>query len=239
MSIREVFGRNLARLVGEHGSIEQIAKALSLDRQQLYRYVRGDQIPNETTRSRLSKFFQITEESLFQIDGDGLSDVYRDVLRRVIADPPNIAPGTYATYFWTPDHQDTIVGAATIVRTDNEATTFRRLTAIAERRGTKWTYIRGDHQGIVSERQGWIYFHGSNRIAPFEPTFLTLKWAVMSEPFLSGHGIVTTMFGPTSIKVVMQKVNPPGLKSALKFSCTYDLNDRRVPHAARLLLGQV
>lgn len=104
--------------------------------------------------------------------------------------------------------------------------TFRRLTAPAERPGSHYRYVQGDHQGLVSERMGWIYFQGSNRIEPREPTLLALKREASSLVLLAGFAMVITLAGPTIVSVVMTPApRNTGVRAALKLARALPIDD--------------
>ena len=55
------------------------------------------------------------------------------------AGPTSITPGLYFAYFAVPWEKDSVMRSALIVRCDGGLTTFRRLTGVAERRGSWWS----------------------------------------------------------------------------------------------------
>ena len=239
MLIRDIFASNLRRLCKTRGSINFVCRQLGMHRQQFALYLRGERLPNKETMARLCRYFKVSEDAFFTdptaerpVEATGC-DI---VLKRVSASPPAMSEGLYHTYFWAPVLSDAIVGAVTVVKRHDNLLAFRRLTATVERRGPTWSYMKGDHQGVVSERMGWIYFQGSNSIEPREPTLLTVKWAALSKPLLSGHGMVTSHLGPMVVNVVMTPFAPSmTLLAAIRRVRIFDHNDPNLSTAARFL----
>lgn len=239
MVIRDVFASNLRRLCKTRGSINLVCRQLGMHRQQFALYLRGERLPNKETMARLCRYFKVSEDAFFT-DPEGQLPPqptdYDDVLERVTASPPSMPEGLYQTYFWAPVLEESVVAALTVVKANDKHLTFRRLTAASERIDPTWSYVKGDHQGVVSERMGWIYFHASNRIEPREPTLLAVKWAALSEPLLFGHGMVTSHLGPMVVKVVMKPYpRSVTLLAGIRRTNTFNLNDPALGLAARFL----
>lgn len=241
MPIRDIFAINLRRLCEQRGSINHVCRQTGIHRQQFALYLKGDRLPNKKTLGRLSSYFKVPEDAFF-VDptlARAASPVERtcgEILARVRASPPSMPQGLYQTYFWAPVLKDTIVGALTVIRESDGVLGFRRLTAAGERLDPTWSYVKGDHQGIVSERMGWLYFQSSNRIDPKEPTLLAVRWAALSEPLLSGHGMVTSHLGPMVVSVVMTPLGPSQtLLSAIRRTRVSTLDDPKIALVSRFL----
>lgn len=241
MHIRDIFASNLRRLTEARGSINHVCRQLGMHRNQFAIYLRGDRLPNKKTMERFSRFFHVTEDSFFFSAPEGGTESADDpmcsqLLARAKASPPTMPQGRYQTYFWAPALQDNIVSALTVIKEKEGALTFRRLTASGERKDPTWSYVKGDHQGIVSERMGWLYFQGSNRTEPQEPTLMALKWAALSEPLLVGHGMVTSHLGPMIVHVVMMP-HPPSLTllAAIRLARVHNLRDPKLALISRFL----
>lgn len=234
MGLRENLAANLSRLVKTRGSIAFVARQLGISRQQLGHYLDGKHIPNDATLRKLCRYFRITEDYLFNADPADSPETSLDptcigIIERLQSGRTSLEAGQYATYFWGERFPDKVVGALTVVRKDGDATTFRRITASIERRpNSRWSYVRGDHQGVVSENLNWIFFQGANRIPPHEPTLLALQWAVSPSPVLVGHGMVITAAGPESIRVAMRPSPFTPLRKALQLSRVYSTDDNEL-----------
>ena len=206
MLIRDIFASNLRRLCEQRGSINHVCRQTGIHRQQFALYLKGDRLPNKKTLGRLSSYFEVPEDAFFvdpsQLPASLADTTCGEILERMRGSPPSMPEGFYQTYFWAPVLENSIVGALTVIRQTDGVLGFRRLTAAGERLDPTWSYVKGDHQGIVSERMGWLYFQSSNRIDPREPTLLAVRWAALSEPLLSGHGMVTSHLGPMVASVV-------------------------------------
>lgn len=240
MTIQEIFAANLRRLVEARGSINRAARQLGIHRQQFARYLRAETIPQKHIRERMCSYFGVTDEELFKPPDADRSQEFgpecSELLRHLIASPPPLREGFYRTLFWAPILENTVVGALTVIRKKDTALTFRRLTASKERKGSRWSYVQGDHKGIVTERLGYIFFQGSNLIEPSEPTLITMKWAPLSQQMLSGHGMVISHLGPLIVNTVMEPM-PPDSSFIRAFSQAriYDLSDPELGIATTFL----
>jgi transcriptional regulator with XRE-family HTH domain len=241
MLIRDIFASNLRKLCEKRGSINYVCRQTGIHRQQFALYLRGDRLPNKTTLARLARYFKVPEDAFFVDQESGRQSSPTDyacnvILDRIKGSPPAMAQGLYQTYFWAPVLADSIVAALTIVKEEEGVLAFRRLTAAGERQDPTWSYVKGDHQGIVSERMGWLYFQSSNRIEPKEPTLLAVRWAALSEPLLAGHGMVISHLGPMVVNVVMTPLPPNHtLLSAIRRTRVFNLDNPKLSLIARFL----
>lgn len=239
MQVRDIFASNLRRLCETRGSINFVCRQLGIHRQQFALYLRGDRLPNKRTMDRLSRYFRVPEDAFFADPATRVAaapDPCDAVFERATESPPAMAEGLYQTYFWSPALGNDVVGATTAVRRKDKLLTFRRLTAAAERLDPTWSYVKGDHQGVVTERMGWLYFHGSNQIEPREPTLLALKWAALSGSLLAGHAMATSHLGPMVLNVVMVPLPASvSLISAIRSSRAFSLDDPKIGLIARFL----
>jgi transcriptional regulator with XRE-family HTH domain len=241
MLIRDIFATNLRRLCEQRGSINHVCRQTGIHRQQFALYLKGDRLPNKKTLGRLSSYFEVPEDAFFvdptQSPAVSPADTTCvEILERMRGSPPSMPEGFYQTYFWAPVLENSIVGALTVIREMDGVLGFRRLTAAGERLDPTWSYVKGDHQGIVTERMGWLYFQSSNRIDPKEPTLLAVRWAALSEPLLSGHGMVTSHLGPMVASVVMTPLAPTHtLLSAIRRTRVFTLDDPKIALVARFL----
>lgn len=217
MSIQEIFAANLRRMTENRGSINFVARQLKIERRHFRRYLAGEVIPHNATQERIARFFKVPVAALFAGTAEeNTQDVTcAAVLQRVFEGPPSINGGLYHTWFWAPVLGDTIVGALTVLRKEPDRMSFARLTSSAER-GTNWSYFKGIHQGVVVDRLGLIYFQGSNRLPPKEPSLLVVERAVSAQPLYKGFGMVLTGDGPKVTNVVMARAEAKiGIKKAL------------------------
>ena len=252
MSLRSNLAVNLRRLCALHGSIAAVCREMGVNRQQFDRYLSMDALPNRATTMRICEYFGIEEAELYRDPEtlDGLDRPQKSgkvrsqpgdgpLGARIFAPPtPTIAPGFYQTYFSIPGVADQILCAVTSIRTEGERTTFRRMTGLAESRGTTWSYFMGDHEGVVIERLNWFYFMGLNRRGTKEPTFMSVQWGPFSpEPLLCGHAMIVTPSGP-SVTTAVMRAAPKGisLRNALRSARVYTSNDPAVGPLVALAL---
>jgi transcriptional regulator with XRE-family HTH domain len=252
MSLRENLSINLRALCREHGSVAAICREMGVNRQQFDRYLTMDALPNKATTERICRYFAIEEAELYRDPatsdistrsktagkaGSRLGD--GPMAARIFAPPqPTIAPGFYQTFFSIPGQVGQILCSITVVRAEEERTTFRRLTGLSETRGTSWSYFMGDHEGVVMERLNWFYFLGLNRRGTMEPTFMSVQWGPFSpEPLVCGHAMIVTPSGPSVTTVVMRAV-PKGmsLRNALRMARVYTASDPAIGPLVELAL---
>ena len=69
-----------------------------------------------------------------------------------------------------------------------------------------------------------------------EPPLLAVRWAALSEPLLSGHGMVTSHLGPMVASVVMTPLVPARtLLSAIRRTRVFTLDDPKIALISRFL----
>lgn len=218
--LQTIFAENLRRLTEARGSINFVARQLKIERRHFRRYLAGEVIPHQATREKIARYFKVPVAELFVTTADDETEdiTCAAVLRRVFEGPPNIDGGLYHTWFWAPMLGDTIVGALTVVRREVERVTFARLTSSAER-GTNWSYFKGIHQGVIAERLGSLYFQGSNRLPPKEPSLIVVERSMSAQTLYQGHAMVLTGHGPAVTNVVIAPADPKiGMRAALSMA---------------------
>ncbi len=242
MSLREAFSTNLTRLCASKASIAAICRATSINRQQFNRYLSGESIPNRRNLEKICGYFGIDEQGLFgQEEPGAVKDPInektwwshvdlRAALKLIYSDTkPSIGAGIYFAHFAVPGDRDSIIRSTIVIRNDGNLTTFRRLTGLAERKGSWWSQFHGDHKGIILERAHWLYLPGLNARGNREPSLVVLRWLSGSRPMLGGEALVMGPAGPTATAVV---VNPcrPGMKlrTAVRSSHVYSTDDPRI-----------
>jgi hypothetical protein len=244
MSLRENLSINLRALCREHGSVAAICREMGVNRQQFDRYLTMDALPNKATTDRICRYFAIEEAELYRdpaasdvtarskIAGKAISRTNEGpIAARIFSTPrPAIEPGFYQTFFSLPGSRDELLCSITAIRAEDDRMTFRRLTGLAETRGTTWSHFRGDHEGVVLERFNWFFFLGLNQRDPKEPTFVSVQWGPFSpETLLCGHAMIFAQSG-LSITTVVMRALPKGmsLKSALRSAKVYATSDPAV-----------
>jgi transcriptional regulator with XRE-family HTH domain len=242
MSLREAFSANLARLCAEQASIAAICRATRINRQQFNRYLSGESLPNQRNLEKICEYFRIDESDLFEqaeidVGKDPTNERswwshvdLRALLKLIHSDTkPSIKPGLYFAHFAVPGDRDSIVRSTIVIRNDANLTTFRRLTGLAERRGSWWSQFHGDHKGIIVERAHWLYLTGLNARGNREPSLMVLRWLSGSHPILSGQALVMGPAGPTATAVVVSPCKAGmTLRSAVRASHVYATTDARI-----------
>ncbi len=237
------FAFNLVRLCKREASIAAVCRGTRINRQQFNRYLAGRAIPNIANRRKICRYFKVTESELFRSPGTTGTLARPDVavssrhgppwshadvgavLRLLYSDSrPSIAPGIYTAYFSQLRERASVVQSTIVVRNDGNLTTFRRVTGLAERRGSWWGQFRGDHRGVVIERAHWLYFVGLNASGVFEPSLLVLRWLPGARPMLGGFASINATGGPAPVAAA---VNPSdlSLRDAMRAAHAYSSDD--------------
>lgn len=250
MGVKEQFARNLRKLLEQRGpnAVSHTARQLQISRRQLQRYLAAEQMPEMTTVARIARYFRVSEESLFvEADASGrraadeflAHDRLREVYRRAAEHAAPIAPGYYHTWFWTPKSPDIVVGALTSIKTVGGLTTFRRLTASAEPKGSRYSYLKGDQSGVVTRHLRYLYFTASSAVEPNEPSLLALGEATTAHEMFTGVGTVLTQHGPTFVSAVL--VATPlemHLRTALTLTRAFAAKDPRMDPQVAIILQE-
>ena len=124
------------------------------------------------------------------------------------------------------------------IRAEEDRMTFRRMTGLAEGKGTTWSHFKGAHEGVVLERFNWFFFMGLNQRDPKEPTFAAVQWGPFSpETLLCGHAMIFAQSG-LSITTIVMRALPKGmsLRSALRTSGVYSGSSPVIGPLVRLAL---
>jgi transcriptional regulator with XRE-family HTH domain len=248
MSALENFAENLRRLcLAKAGSISAAARGMELGRSQIESYLQARRTPSRGSVKKICQYLGVTEEEMYQkpvavgLDhgrpsAQRVLSAARDALEPLLfADPSaGIAAGLYHAYMTIPGALESLLCAVIVIAKHGSATTFRRLTNRAVKRGEYWSRFTGDHKGIVVERLNCLSFAAANQIGTQEPTLMRMRWLPFSEKLLGGHAMIFTPAGPSFSAVVMvplpAKIN---LRTALRMAQVYQVADPAVPGIVR------
>jgi transcriptional regulator with XRE-family HTH domain len=235
MSVRDIFAHNLQRLCRTEDSIAAVCRGTGINRQQFNRYRTGRALPQDDNLDKICDYFAVPPEELFRGAGaqhaaavTGAGSELMGEAARLVAEcgQASLAPGIYFAHFAYPPDPQSVVRSAVVITHEENRTTFRRVTGLAEGNGSWWSRFRGDHRGFVIERRHGIYFAGINVLANLEPTLLVLRWIPFSEPVLGGHALILTPQGPTPTAVVLTAADPDlGFRAAVEASHAVSIND--------------
>ncbi len=193
------FGLNLRIQCEKFGSIAEVCRGTSLNRQQFNKYLRGENLPSVRIRRRLCEFFNIPEEEMFAppdslkpeakdglYAGDGnlkpsqdtlksLESVARSFLQKNSKSPKcNLADGYYYCYFPLQNQRNFLVRAALKISTSNGLTIFTRHTYFRSAEFSSKFIARGRHRGIVIQADGETYLLGMNSFEPFHLSLIAI-----------------------------------------------------------------
>lgn len=248
MGVKDQFARNLRRLLERRGpnAVSHTARQLQISRRQLQRYLAAEQMPEMATVTRIARHFRVSEESLFVEDsGRRAADQFltdlrmQEIYERTVEHAAPIAPGYYHTWFWTPKNPDVVVGALTVVKKIGGLTTFRRLTASAEPKGSRYSYLKGDQSGVVTRHLRYLYFVASSAVEPMEPSLLALGEATTALQMYTGVGTVLTQHGPTFVSAVL--VAAPAemhLRTALTYTRAFPSKHAKIDPQIPIILRE-
>jgi transcriptional regulator with XRE-family HTH domain len=206
------FGLNLRIQCEKFGSIAEVCRGTSLNRQQFNKYLRGENLPSARTRRRLCEFFNVPEEDMFSppdsvkpeaksgfyaADGNlkyspealkGLEGFARAFLQRNSQQPKcNLADGYYYCYFPLQNQRNFLVRAALKISTSNGVTSFTRHTYFRSAEFPSKFIARGRHRGIVIQADGETYLLGMNSFEPFHLSLIAIPNA--TGPIRVGLGL--------------------------------------------------
>ncbi len=215
MKIRENLARNLKLLCEEKGNIAQICREIGISRPNFFRYLKGETLPNKNSIKKICQYFRVSESYLFNdseyiadgITAEGILNLSgsMEIFANLSADPlPKISPGYYATYMLFGLDGTQVASCLTIIRNIRERPTFRRLTNRVEPSSSTWHYVRGDHTGIIIERESWLYFLGVADKGKREPSIISVKRVHFLPNILSGSAYVLDQTSPIYLPVVME-----------------------------------
>jgi transcriptional regulator with XRE-family HTH domain len=251
MTLRENLARNLRKLCAERSSVARVCRELDINRQQFDKYLNGETLPGARTLAKISALFQISEAQLVG-DLDGATPTGKlarspppghDMLKSLeplLGEPlASLKPGSYYTWITIPGSPGQLVCAPLFVKRRADALTFRRVVGVAEPKSSYWSHFQGDHQGLIVERLNWLFFAAVNHRGTREPTLMRLRWAAMSDPVLSGHGMVLTPSGVSFVAICMRPVpSQIGHRRALRHSRVYDIDAPEIDGITRRIIEQ-
>jgi transcriptional regulator with XRE-family HTH domain len=193
------FGLNLRVQCEKFGSIAEVCRGTSLNRQQFNKYLSGENLPNVRTRRRLCEFFNIPEEDMFappdHLKPDSKDGLYaadgslkyspealkslevfaRNFLQRSSRQPKcSLADGYYNCYFPLQNKRNFLVCAALKISTSNGLTSFVRHTYFRSAESSSKFIARGRHRGVVIQAEGETYLMGMNSFEPFHLSLITV-----------------------------------------------------------------
>ncbi len=235
--LRTNLASNLRRLCAErHMGVSQACRGIGINRSQFERYLEAKGLPHKRTAERICAFFGVTESALYAPPAAAIPERHdltfddrSELLDRFARPVPTLESGYYYTFFAVPREPAMVICSITIVRREENAVTFRRLTGLAEREGAFWSYAKGDHRGFIVERLNHLFFIALNEGDAREPSLLVLRWEPLSTPTLSGLATVMTEWGPASTTVVMRPCPAGmGLRQVLRAAHVHRLNDEFV-----------
>jgi transcriptional regulator with XRE-family HTH domain len=248
MGVKDQFAHNLRKLLEQRGpnAVSHTARQLQISRRQLQRYLAGEQMPEMGTVARIARHFGVSEQSLFveagdsgRLEFDGLHTHVQKIYQGMAQHVAPLASGYYHTWFWTPKNPDVVVGALTAVKTAAGLSTFRRLTASAEPKGGRYSFIKGNQSGVVTRNLRYLYFIASSAVEPREPSLLALGEATTSVQMYAGIGTVLTQHGPTFVSAALVAVPAEmKLRTALTYARAFSVNDAKVDPQIPIILRE-
>ena len=253
------FGLNLRIQCEKYGSIAEVCRGTSLNRQQFNKYLRGENLPNVRTRRRLCEFFNIPEEEMFlppeaerfgtktglyASDGNvkpsqdalkSLEGFARSFLQRNSQSPKcNLADGYYYCYFPLQNQRNFLVRAALKISTLNGLTTFTRHTYFRSAEFPSRFIARGRHRGLVIQAEGETYLLGMNSFEPFHLSLITIPNG--TDPIRMGLGLTRGSSQSLTCRICLEYAGDTlsAAKQLTKFFGVIGLNSKSIHPSIRV-----
>lgn len=252
------FGLNLRIQCEKYGSIAEVCRGTSLNRQQFNKYLCGENLPNVRTRRRLCEFFNVPEDEMFAPpDGHGvdvkdglygtdgilkpsqgtlknLESIARLFLQRNSNLPKcNLADGYYYCYFPLQNQRNFLVRAALKISTSNGLTSFTRHTYFRSAEFPSKFIARGRHRGLIIQADGETYMLGMNSYEPFHLSLITIPNGV--DPIRMGLGLTRGISQSLTCRVCLEFVGNKfsDAKEMAKLVGVIGLNSRSIHPSIR------
>lgn len=252
------FGLNLRIQCEKYGSIAEVCRGTSLNRQQFNKYLRGENLPSVRTRRRLCEFFNIPEDEMFAPpeglkpevkDGfyaaDGtlkpsqntlksLENIARSFLQRNSKLPKcNLADGYYYCYFPLQNQRNFLVRAAMKISTSNGLVSFTRHTYFRSAEFPSRFIARGRHRGLLIQADRETYLLGMNSYEPFHLSLITIPSG--TDPIKMGLGLTRGISQSLTCRVCLEFVGNKfsDAKEMTKFIGVIGLNSKSIHPSIR------
>jgi hypothetical protein len=238
-----------------HGSIAAVCRALDMNRQQFNKYLAGSTLPAAATLEKISAFFRITPESLFQnprgfrpaAQPNGASGA-----ALLGALPPaamagaaaaldrmrqsTLRPGCYHFYYPWPRDPSKCVRAMLFVYRNGGVTQFTRFTKFRALSQRQRYYVSARHDGIVLESDRAKFLLATNRKGFGEISLVSFGVESAASPdLMSGLALVMGTSGsPVALRVTLEYRGASSLlRRTLADTCILPLSDPSIPDEVR------
>ncbi len=257
------FGLNLRIQCDKFGSIAEVCRGTSLNRQQFNKYLRGENLPNVRTRRRLCEFFNVPEEEMFAPpDGhksvvkegiyaaDGTLKPSHDTLKSLEAiariflqrnsnlPKCNLADGYYYCYFPLQNQRNFLVRAAMKISTSHGLTSFTRHTYFRSAEFPSKFIARGRHRGLIIMADGETYMFGMNSFEPYHLSLITVPNGV--DPIRMGLGLTRGISQSLTCRVCFEFLGNTfsDAKQMAKFVGVIGLNSKSIHPSIRAAFSE-
>ena len=256
------FGLNLRLQCEKFGSIAEVCRGTSLNRQQFNKYLRGENLPSVRIRRRLCEFFGVPEEDMFMppedsaananiglytTDGifkpsknalENLEVFARSFLKRnskILSG--GLADGFYYCYFPLQNQRNFLVRAALKISTNRGLISFTRHTYFRSAEFPSKFISRGRHRGLVIQAEGETYMLGVNSFAPFHLSLITIPDG--SDPIRMGLGLTRGISQALTCRVCLEYVGNKlsDAKKLAKFVGVVGINSKSVHSSIRAVFS--
>ena len=232
------FARNLRTMTDRKGTIAQVCRELGMNRQQFNKYLSGTSLPSPQTLEKIAHYFGVDQHAMFDRNDDPkakswtegthplfiLGQLDNRVLKSFVgtlshSSKTQLREGCYLVYYpWLRDPSK-IVRAVMVVYRVGNVLCFRRFTRFAMK-GQPWSQgPRGQHEGMIFEKDGRTFLIANN-IQGFTELSLQSFGASNTSDFgtMSGLAVVMTPWAePLATRVTIEYFGPKdAFRSALR-----------------------
>lgn len=234
MNIHKAFAQNLRTQCTRVGTIADVCRGSSVNRQQFNRYLSGAAIPNARTLARICEFLGIEETQLFLADphvaqlvgtngtrqssqrassGLGFNELIATVRQNLTVvqnsgpkvEPIRLAESAYYCFIPLQNFDGFVVRSLILVRHNPTTVQFHRYTRFKSPTLSGSDVAVGKHFGYVHSDTSQHYFVGINRLPPNNLSFIAVEQRVVPGGSLSpGLAIMQGGKGPFACRICIQ-----------------------------------
>jgi transcriptional regulator with XRE-family HTH domain len=158
------FADNLMRLALERGSIAEVCRAIGINRQQFNKYLSGTVLPNQSTLSRLARYFDLTERELFCLEAAVMekrtpTESFPNAFVKASKEA-NLAEGKYSFYMPWSVAEGFVTRSIMILSRINGLLTFTRHLKLRESLDVSAPEMPLEMRGIVFQNGQQVVFCG-------------------------------------------------------------------------------
>lgn len=243
------FGKRLRIKCKTFGSVAEICRGLSINRQQFQKYLDGTSLPTPAVLRKICAYLRISESELLgesasasRLDAitfagkasGALATAFRNISQLtggiLSAGPDGFNPGNYFCYFPLQGNDSTLLRSLVTIMQRGDALYFRRLTLFPKKPGSVQFVARGKNSGVVIRNGQGSFLVGISTEAPFSPSIIAFDPDIDTIHIRSGIALVRTARSHFGCRVMLHALSSDiGIRDALRLLGPVHLNDDSVP----------